>query len=206
MANTDTDTDTNTNTNTNTNTIINNLVNSTNDANQTIIATVDTKCILTGQSEAQINENLGILKSNFDTEISNVKNLNSYYSTLKYGKTDTLDTIKEIYSDQQDELDEQNKNFTEDILTNNRKTFYEREAIITLEKWHTFFWYIYYICFVLFLLGILFASNSIPRYISLIIALFILFYPYIIEPIINKVREYFNLLYQIFPKNVYNNL
>ena len=134
MANTDTDTDTNTNTNTNTNTIINNLVNSTNDANQTIIATVDTKCILTGQSEAQINENLGILKSNFDTEISNVKNLNSYYSTLKYGKTDTLDTIKEIYSDQQDELDEQNKNFTEDILTNNRKTFYEREAIITLEK------------------------------------------------------------------------
>ena len=204
MANTDTDTDTDTNTNTNI--IINNLVNSTNDANQTIIATLDTKCILTGQSEAQINENLGILKSNFDTEISNVKNLNSYYSTLKYGKTDTLDTIKEIYSDQQDELDEQNKNFTEDILTNNRKTFYEREAIITLEKWHTFFWYIYYICFVLFLLGILFASNSIPRYISLIIALFILFYPYIIEPIINKVREYFNLLYQIFPKNVYNNL
>jgi len=202
MANTDTDTDTNTNTNTK----INNLVNSSSDANQTIIATVDKCILLTGQSEAQINENLGILKTNFDTEISNVKNLNSYYSTLKYGKTDTLDTIKEIYSDQQDELDEQNKNFTEDILTNNRKTFYEREAIITLEKWHTFFWYIYYICFVLFLLGILFASNSIPRYISLIIAVFILFYPYIIAHIINKVKEYFDLLYRIFPKNVYNNL
>ena len=91
-------------------------------------------------------------------------------------------------------------------ISNNRKTYYETEALYGLQNWNTFFWYIYYTCFILFLLGIILAPNSVPRYISIIIAGFILIYPYVIELIIYKAKEYFNMFYKIYPKNVYNNL
>jgi len=182
------------------------LVNASSEAEENIISTLNKKCKISKQSEQQVTDNLNVLQSEFNTEIKNLKLLNSYYSTLTYGETSNLDTLKELYSEKQNELDQQNKNYTEDILTNNRKTFYERDAITTLEKWHTFFWYIYYICFVLVLLGIIFSTNSTPIYISFLFAGFILIYPYVINPIIYKGKEYFNVFYRIFPKNVYNNL
>ena len=188
---------------------IDELVSSTSDQNQIIINLLDSIYTKTIDQTGIIGETatkIANTKTAFATEISNANQINSYYAIIKLAKEDIINELYDVYSDKNDELNQVSKNFIEDILTNNRKTYYETEALYGLQNWNTFFWYFYYICFILFLLGIILAPNSVPRYISIIIALFILIYPYVIESIIYKVKEYFNMFYKIYPKNVYNNL
>ena len=188
---------------------IDELVSSTSDQNQIIINLLDniyTKTIDQTGIVGEIAAKIANMKIAFETEISNANKINSYYAIIKIAKEDIINELYHVYSNKNDELNQVSKNFTEDILTNNRKTYYETEALYGLQNWNTFFWYIYYTCFILFLLGIILAPNSVPRYISIIIAGFILIYPYVIELIIYKAKEYFNMFYKIYPKNVYNNL
>jgi hypothetical protein len=180
------------------------IYNNTNDLNQNIIKTLNG--LIFNQSDSIVIDNVNKIKNVFTDEIANANKINSYYSTMKFGKTDSLNKLKEIYSETQDELEKNNKQYTEDILTNNRKTYYEREALYSLQNWNVFFWYLYYIAVVIFTLGIIFTPSSIPKYISILLVFLFVFYPYIIEPIINKVKEYFNVFYRVYPKNVYNNL
>jgi len=180
------------------------IYNNTSGLNQTIIKTLND--IIFNQSDGVVNNNINKIKTAFADEITNANKINSYYSTLKFGKTDSLNKLKEIYSEKQDELEKNNKQFTEDILTNNRKTYYEREALYSLQNWNVFLWYLYYIAVVIFCLGVIFTPSYVPKYVSILVIVFIIFYPYIIEPIINKVKEYFNVFYRVYPKNVYNNL
>ena len=180
------------------------IYNNTSGLNQTIIKTMNG--LIFNQGDSIVNGNTNKIKNAFTDEIDNVNKIISYYSTMKFGKTDSLDKLKEIYSETQDELEKNNKLYTEDILTNNRKTYYGREALYSLQNWNVFFWYLYYISVVIFCLGIIFTPSSVPKYISILIVIFMIFYPYIIEPIINKVKEYFNVFYRVYPKNVYNNL
>ena len=186
---------------------IDKLVSSTSNQNQTIIQildsiTFDENGIVVGETTTKIAD----IKRAFETEISNANKINSYYAIIKMANDDIINELYDVYSNKNDELNKVSKEYTEDILTNNRKTYYETEALHGLQNWNTFFWYIYYTCFILFLLGIILAPNSVPRYISIIIAGFILIYPYAIESIIYKAKEYFNMFYKIYPKNVYNNL
>lgn len=187
---------------------IDKLVSSTSDQNQTIIRILDIIYRKTTQEQGNFNlpRQISTLNSAFNTEISNANKINSYYAIIKMANDEIINELYDVYSNKNDELNKVSKEYTEDILTNNRKTYYETEALHGLQNWNTFFWYIYYICFILFLLGIILAPNSVPRYISIIIACFILIYPYVIEGIIYKVKEYFNIFYKIYPKNVYNNL
>jgi hypothetical protein len=184
---------------------IDELVSSTSNQNQIIISLLDNIIVTTGVVNDATTKIANIGQA-FDTLITKVNTINSYYAIIKLAKDDIINELYNVYSNKNDELNQESKNFTEDILTNNRKTYYETEALYGLQNWNTFFWYIYYTCFILFLLGIILAPNSVPRYISIIIAGFILVYPYVIESIIYKVKEYFNMFYKIYPKNVYNNL
>jgi hypothetical protein len=180
------------------------IYNNTSGLNQMIIKTLDD--IIFKQSDGVVNNNINNIKTAFTDEITNANKMNSYYSTLKFGQTDSLNKLKEIYSKNQDELEKNSKQFTQDILTNNRKTYYEREALYSLQNWSVFFWYLYYIVVAIFCLGVIFTPSSIPKYVSIFVVILMIFYPYIIEPIINKVKEYFNVFYRVYPKNVYNNL
>jgi hypothetical protein len=185
---------------------IDKLVSSTSNQNQTIISILESITFDQNGVVGKTTTKIANIKTAFETEISNANKINSYYAIIKMANDNIINELYDVYLDKNDELKQESKNFTEDILTNNRKTYYETEALYGLQNWNTFFWYLYYICFVLFLLGIVLAPNSVPRYISVIIAGFILIYPYVIESIIYKVKEYFNMFYKIYPKNVYNNL
>ena len=171
---------------------IDKLVSSTSDQNQNIISILDsiyTKTIEQNVKKFAIKQ-ISNLRSAFNTEISNANKINSYYAIIKMANDNIIDELYDVYLNKNDELNKVSKDFKEDILTNNRKTYYETEALNRLHNWNTFFWYVYYICFILFLLGIILAPNSVPRYISIIIAGFILIYPYVIEGIIyNALRN-----------------
>ena len=48
-----------------------------------------------------------------------------------------------MYQEQNTDLDTNIKTHHSDLLTNDRKTYYEQNATSSLKTWYRFFWYIY---------------------------------------------------------------
>ena len=93
-----------------------------------------------------------------------------------------------------------------DILTNDRKTYYETDALNTLTFWYKLFWYIYYVLVIILILAFIFSSTYFSRMTKIIISVFIIFYTYYIDYIVRWVYGLWKLLVSRLPKNVYNNL
>ena len=93
-----------------------------------------------------------------------------------------------------------------DILTNDRKTYYESEALDRLKLWYTFWWYIYYIFVIIFLLAIFLTPSKFSIFIKLFVLILLVFYPYYVDYIYTSLTNLFKNIYNSLPKSVYNNL
>lgn len=104
------------------------------------------------------------------------------------------------------ELEETIKSKNSDVLTNNRKTYYEDQQIDTLNSYYQLFFIAYAIIWVLFVVFI-FVFPSPSSKITLIgIAFLLLIYPLIGTQIFVFFFNLFHLIISIFPKNVYKDL
>lgn len=146
-----------------------------------------------------------MLKEAFNNEVSNAKTMNSYLNTAITNSERTIELL-EYYKEENLKLEKELKNSSGDILTNDRKTYYETEATTRLKSWYSFFWYIYYLLVLVLLLAYFLATNdlSLPKKVIIFVAF--LFYPYYISVIINSIWEKIMSIYNNLPKNVYNNL
>ena len=144
------------------------------------------------------------LADNFNDEYLNAKTMNSYYSTELDNSTNSHELYK-IYLVKNREIQKSIKGHHGDVLTNDRKTYYETEAYEKLQEWYTLLWYMYYIVFIIFIIVISFnKSTSIPKKIFFIFLAVI--YPYVIDPILRKIYGFFHSIWKQLPKNVYNDL
>ena len=92
------------------------------------------------QKAEKISELLG---ETFNEEVSSANTMNQYLNTALINSEYTSELFKKYTSDNQ-ELKLQLRNSRGDILTNDRKTYYETEALTQLKLWYRFWWYIYY--------------------------------------------------------------
>ena len=119
----------------------------------------------------------------------NYKNITDLY--LKY-KKENIQLIKDL------------KDETNDVLTNERKTFYEDQKIDGLKFYYFYFLYIIYIiffiCFVIF--SFMYPSNTsfIVKIISIIGFLIL---PFISSFILGSIIYLIYKFYELLPKNVY---
>ena len=102
---------------------------------------------------------------------------------------------------------ENNENGT---ITNNRKSYYENTKYNSLKSWHTTLIVIYYIIFVLFIIG-LFINNKLtitnPAFKTNIGMIFIFsIYPWLIQWILFGLMWLITTIRQYIPKNIYNTL
>ena len=93
-----------------------------------------------------------------------------------------------------------------DVLTNDRKTYYETEAYERLFSWYKFFWWIYYIVVIMLILAFVFSPSDLTVIKKVIITLLFIFYPYYIFYIVGWFYERYVWIQSKIPKNVYNNL
>ena len=119
-------------------------------------------------------------------------------SFLKYEKADQLK--------KNEELRLKLRNNQGDILTNNRKTYYQEEAIERLKLWHKFWWYIYYALVIVFSLCWFLVPTDISKFKRFLISVLLVFYPFYIDFILRTIYGFFYLIYRNLPKNVYNDL
>jgi hypothetical protein len=145
-----------------------------------------------------------LLAENFTDEIKNAKTMNSYYSTELENSLNTQE-LYNIYLVKNREIQQSIKGHHGDVLTNDRKTYYETDALEKLRAWYDIFWYIYYAVFIIFVIALLFnESIKLPK--KIIFIFIAIIYPYIIDFIIKKIYEFFHSIWKQLPKNVYNDL
>ena len=169
-----------------------------------------------------------LLVENFKNEVSNANTMNIYLNSSLINSENTKELL-EKYLQQNELLKIKLRERHGDILTNDRKTYYEVEALDRLKLLYIFFWWIYYIIVLIMILALVFSPSSIDAlslfttqlnnqnvtgvrvnvnrvlYKILIIVLLI-FYPYYIDYILRWIYGIITSLVNRLPKNVYNDL
>ena len=157
--------------------------------------------------EEELNEKADLIVNNlkaiFSSEINRTKlQLDSYNSLLINYKN--VVELSEQYSTENDKLKIQLKDDSNDVLTNERKTFYEDQQIDSLNGWYRHIIFVIYIisvfCFIIF-------SLIYPSQFSLIVRLLMvvgfIILPFISSWLLGHIIYIIYWIFDLFPKNVY---
>jgi hypothetical protein len=146
-----------------------------------------------------------VLEDNFNNEVANASTMNNYLNTAIINSKNTTDLLKD-YLNKNQSLKVKLRERRGDILTNDRKTYYETEAIDRLALWYRFYWYIYYILSVMLILAFIFSPSGLSLIAKIGVTILIIFYPYYVDYINKWVYGEYTWVQNNIPKNVYNNL
>jgi len=146
-----------------------------------------------------------LLGENFNEELTNAFIMNKYYNTALINSNHTSELYKNTLQ-KNEALKLKLRNRYGDILTNDRKTYYETDALERLKLWYKFWWYVYYFLILIFLLSMILAPSQITMFYKSIILILLIFYPYYINYILSYIYNGYKILYDNIPKNIYNNL
>ena len=146
-----------------------------------------------------------LITKNFNDEVKNANTMNSYLNTAIINSNYTKDLLK-VYLDKNEALKIKLRNTHGDILTNDRKTYYEVSALDSLNKWYTAFLFLYFFFVIILFLAFFLTPNNLSMGQKIIIGLIVILYPFLISSIVNFITEKWNATINRLPKNVYNNL
>jgi hypothetical protein len=146
-----------------------------------------------------------LLAKNFQEEIANAKLMNEYYNTELTNSLYTKE-LYDVYLEKNKLVQAAIKNNHADVLTNDRKTYYETEALEDLKNWYTFLWYVFYLFVMPIFIFTLFLKSSLHFIVRIIIVYIAFAYPYYIDPILRWIYGIFHSFWKQLPKNVYNDL
>lgn len=144
-----------------------------------------------------------IFKENYDNKINNIKTLLDTYNGTLINFRNIFDLYKK-YKKENIILSKQLKEDTNDILTNERRTYYQDQEITSLNNYYYYFLLTIYIvvviCYVIFSLIYPSQFSFIFRFVLFIIFLIL---PFISTWILGKIIWLVYWLFDMLPKNVY---
>lgn len=142
-------------------------------------------------------------KENYDDEIGKIKSQLETYNGLLLNLRNVVD-LERKYKKENILLYKKLKEDTNDILTNERKTYYEDQQISSLNAYYYYILWIIYIVVVLCLIvfSLIYPSQSSFYTKILLIILFIIL-PFISTFILGKIIYIVYWLFGLLPKNVY---
>jgi hypothetical protein len=144
-------------------------------------------------------------KTNFNDGIEKAKSSYDTYSGLLLN----FSHIVELYTKLVKEnavLTLEVKNKTSDVLTNDRKTYYEDQSIDNLVFYHTIIMIVYVICLIVFAVSIfVFPSTSTKGTLFAILFIFIM-YPFICVRLFKFFYYIRDIIMGVLPKDVYSDI
>ena len=143
-----------------------------------------------------------IISEKFVEEFETAKTLNIYLNSDLINSKNTL----ELYEDYMNENKENElviKNAKSDLITNDRKTFYETQEIDNLKGWYNILYICYYIIALVFFGIIILKNENLTNIRKISIVILLIIYPYIIDFIVQFFIGIYNKLKSYLPKNVY---
>lgn len=141
----------------------------------------------------------------FKEEINRAKGLNTYLNSDLINSKNTLELYDDYMSkNKKKELSIQSTK--SDLITNDRKTYYEAQEIDNLKYWYNILYILYYIIVIVFVITNLIQNNSITIFKKIFIIFLFIIYPYIIDYIAKFFIYIFNQFKSYLPKNVYKQI
>lgn len=94
----------------------------------------------------------------------------------------------------------------DDIIMNDRKTYYENQNYNTLLDWYMFFSWIYWLLGIIFIISIFIVKNDLTIKTKILYVVNIVLYFVLMKYIIIYLLKLLFYLYNLLPKNVYNSM
>ena len=142
------------------------------------------------------------LKKDFDEKYNDSVDINKLYQSLYVNEQNTQQ-LYQVHLDKnvvlQDQIDEKSN----DIYTNDRKSFYENQELESLKGWHIFGAWIYAIIVISYFICMFFIHSRLTMFRRFLILLVLIIYPIISTRLSLFIIKKIYYLWSFLPKNVY---
>lgn len=157
----------------------------------------------------QITNDANALCNNMQSEFNmNINTATSYADTLASLHGDNV-YVLELYNEyvsKNGDLDNSINLLSSDIVTTDRKTYYETQNYDNLMKWYYIFKWIYILLLLAFFIGIFIADSNSSRRVKIVAFIFLIIYPIAINYVVDVVTQSLQKAYALMPKNIYKSL
>ena len=152
------------------------------------------------QVKNDTNKEIDAIKTQFGDQLSQVKELNQEDKVINMNYLNTLDLFRKYRSENKDLRDNIDKT-KNDMLTSDRKSFYENQKLDGLMGYYKWLRILYFIVALALFYFVLFSKRS--RVMKVIICLAVILYPFVINRIVLAVIHLIYSIINKLPKNVY---
>ena len=157
--------------------------------------------ILAKRAQIISNQFLQNFKANIANTLSNLKT----YTSLLVNDQNVKDYYQQL-STENPLLNNKLKTKNADIITKDRKSFYEDQGIDNLKFYYTVFYYLYLFLILLFFICIFLVPTSFSKGTLFIFFLFLILYLFLGEPILAFVFGLGKKGWDLLPKNIYKSI
>lgn len=144
-------------------------------------------------------------KSSFDSQVKDLNITIDTYDGLLINFRNVVDLYTN-YIKENAELKKELNETTKDIVTNDRKTYYQDQGISNLNSYYTYILVLYIITVVVYLVSIFVFPTSLSTFKKIIILLFLIIYPFISTRLLSWFISLYMKFVSILPKNVHTDI
>jgi hypothetical protein len=161
--------------------------------------------MLNKKLEETANKKSNDILASFNKNVKAATELNDTLSSL----TSNYEHISELYKnyvEENDGLKNKIRSHGTDLVTSDRKTYYEVQNYDILKSWYTIWRWLYFILLVVFAIGMFLSKSTYSNVAKLSLFAAFALYPYFINYIVFYLLRGMVRLHSLLPKNVYTNL
>jgi len=148
---------------------------------------------------------VNVIQGQFDNNLKVGQSTLGMYNGISVNYNSVLD-LYDKYHTENVELEKKYKNESNDIFTNDRKTYYANQGIDNLNYYYKMFIYIYAFVAFIYVISMFALKNELSLTKKIIIFICFVLYPFIIIPVYKAVISRYNILVAMFPKNAYKTI
>jgi len=151
------------------------------------------------------NAIVNVMNQNFKKNLATANSTLNLYNGISINYNSVLD-LYDKYHNENTMLEKKYKNDTNDIFTNDRKTYYANQGIDNLNYYYKIFLYIYAIIMFIYFISMIILKNDITIVKKITIFILLVLYPFVIIPLYKWIMYYYLSIVAMFPKNAYKSL
>jgi len=146
------------------------------------------------------------ITDSFEKVATQSTNLNDLYETL-YTNYDYLEDLYENYGTVNGSLKKDINKETGDVVTNDRRTYYETQNYNYLKNWYIVYKFIYIVIIIVFIIFLFFRKSEYSFVSRIVILIFFILYPiYITQSVFWIWDNVILRIWELLPSNIYKSI
>jgi len=161
---------------------------------------------MTTRYTVQANKIGDKITASFEKVVTQSTNLSDLYETL-YTNYDYLEDLYDNYSTVNTDLKKDINQSTGDVVTSDRKTYYETQNYNYLKNWYTIYKFIYIVIIIIFIIFLFIRKSEYSLVYRICILVFFILYPIYITQSVFWIWNHIILrIWELLPSNIYKSI